>query len=229
MERTVPQEFVLVALFSGVGRLQKRAGLKTTDSVVETSRCWLKEKSLCEVAATSEKWEGIIRKAAYLALGLQTSSDTDRLEKDAGPLRPLLSLFSKVPLGGTEEKAPVGHFSPHSLEAEYAYPSHKQEVSQCDYKELWEKFEKEITALGTDLTTDAALVLLEKYTASVPCLLAGEETDPPKRLLFRYFPVRPSENDSGDRLVPLCLLPWRMYKETRSRPFRAILNKVAIV
>ena len=192
MEKTVPKEFVLAALLSGVGRLQKRAcPEQMPGSVVEISRCWLAANSLGEVATTLTTWEAIINKAAALALGLQDPSDEDakrleELEENAGKLQPLLSLFSQVPVGKaeeTEEKKKdanlVGHFSPYSLDAEYAYPSQEQQqVSQCDYKKLWEKFEKEITALGTDLTIDAALVLLENYTASVPCLLAPEsETD----------------------------------------------------
>ena len=92
VEKTVPKEFVLAALFSGIGRLQKRAGRKTTGSVVEISRCWLKEKSLCDIAKTLKTWEAAISKAAYLALGLQAPSDEDakRLEEDAGSLRPLI-------------------------------------------------------------------------------------------------------------------------------------------
>ena len=187
-EKTVPKEFVLAALFSGIGRLQKRAcPEQMTGSVVGISRCWLAANSLGKVATTLTTWEAVISKAAALALGLQDPSgeDAKRLEEDTGNLRPLLSLFSQAPVGKAEEKKKganlVRFFSPHSLEAEYAYPSGKQQVSQCDYKKLWKEFEKEITDIGTDLTTDAALVLLENYTASVPCLLAPElETDPQK-------------------------------------------------
>lgn len=173
----VPEDFILAALFSEIGRLQKRAEERISGSVREVSQRWLEER-IPDAAKALATWGDLITETAHLALGTEmTDTAWQRLNEDTGDLsRPLVSLFSKVP--PLPEKAKFlplhslddGYVYP--LDNRYIYPVDDHEVSVGAYKNLWERFNQEVDALSPNLTPDAALVLLENYTAHVPHLLS---------------------------------------------------------
>jgi hypothetical protein len=175
---SVPQDFILAALFSEIGRVQKRAEKGVQGTVRELSLRWLEQKGLLGAANAFKTCGNLIIQASQLALGLMEPGETDqqRLTEDVGDVTvPLVSLFSKVPwqtIAGDEKKKEwpeKTHFMPLcSLSEGSVYPVYERQTSTTAYQTLWANVD---TKLTPELTPDAALVLLENYTACVPCLL----------------------------------------------------------
>lgn len=185
----VSKDFILAVLFSEIGRLQKRAE-EAPGSVREVSQKWLEGKKMFSVARALATWQHLINRAADLALGSDlVDTDRPRLDEDTGDsARPLVSLFSKVPLkteaGDDKEKSlpeKAGFLPLYSPNNDLIYPVENLRVPGDAYRELWDRFNTAFTAAGPGLTPDTALVLLENYTACVPYLLpVGDDprTDP---------------------------------------------------
>jgi hypothetical protein len=172
----VPNGLILAALFSEIGRLQKRAE-GTPGSVREVSQKWLVGK-IPNVAATLATWGPLIDKAALLALGsAQADTDQQRLTEDTGDsTKPLVSLFSKVPIkpptvtdSGSQPSEQVNFPSLRTLSEESLYPV--EMLKTPSYSGLWDRFNNEVEAIGSALAPDAALALLENYTTQAPHLL----------------------------------------------------------
>ncbi len=166
---TIPDEFVLAALFSEIGRLQKRAG-DGQGTVSELSQKWLEARKFHNVAQALGASGDLIRRAARLALGCEPRDSHGRLDEDAGDaLRPLVSLFSKIP---AKNQGDVKiHYIPLQWLEDFVYPE-QSSPKPSNYQQLWNEFNDKLTEIGDNLTPTAALLLLEHYTACVPFLLS---------------------------------------------------------
>jgi uncharacterized protein with PIN domain len=169
----IPDNFILAALFSQIGRLQKRAE-GTAGPVKDCSQRWLEEK-IPRAAQFLATWETLIEQAAFLALGLETplpEADQQRFTVDAGDVSiPLTSLFSTIP--ASNGKLQIRSLPVFSSQ-ECIYPVEATKVSTSEYKNLWDTLNQLVTKAGADLSPEAAMTLLEQWTVHVPCLLPVE-------------------------------------------------------
>ncbi len=159
------QEYILASLLHDIGRFRQRA-IASEDNHFDIAADWLANHGLANTITELVKQHHQLDSVIYEAE--QLLYDDKNIDEESLYYQPLTALFSRIT--DRDGEAPPAYYHPLTKLCDTPqYPRlEKNDLALAAYDNLWQEFEQEFKLINEDLDAERLLILLEKYTCSVP-------------------------------------------------------------